>query len=156
MRHVGESVLAVVIGILVVAQGLPGSAAQTSPPPKVTGGVPSPPQAELRRRAALEVRTAVAMAMVYLNDHAKHPASLRVLREGGYANVPDKDPWGNDYVVSPTMSQEQPFGGTVNQEIYVFSPGPTGRGEYPVPFRRVTGANGSIGFSSLHGEWGID
>ena len=147
---------AIVSGLLVLALYLSVCGGPTSPPEAAAGTMPPPPQEALIRRAAMEVKTAVVMAIVYLNDHGKHPASLRVLREGGYANLPDKDPWGNDYVVSPTMSQETPFGEPGDQDVYVFSKGPSGAGEYPVPFRRVTGPNGSIGFSILHGEWGIE
>jgi len=30
--------------------------------------------------------------------------SLKILREQGYANVPDTDPWGKPYVLDPVLT----------------------------------------------------
>ena len=43
-------------------------------------------------RAAGETETAVTQATRYARDKNAYPASLKVLRESGYANVPDQDP----------------------------------------------------------------
>ena len=140
-----------VVGLCLAACGM-----TLAPSGRVLAGEAAPPSAGLIRRAALETRTAVAMALVYLNDRGKFPASLRVLREAGYADLADTDPWGNTYVVSRAMEQEESVGASPDQEVYVYSRGPTGRGEYPSPFRPATGPGGSIGFSSRYGAWGIE
>jgi hypothetical protein len=101
-------------------------------------------------RAASDTKTAVTQAIVYAQDKGVYPTSLRVLREAGYANLPDMDPWGNDYVLSPVLT-----GGNRRQtgdDVFVYSKGPKGTGTYSIPstpgaFISDTGKNGSVGYS---------
>ncbi len=104
-------------------------------------------------RVARDTKTAVTQAMVYANDKGVYPTSIRVLAVEGYmAAIPDKDPWGNDYVLSPVLTQgSEPKEG---DNIYVYSKGPKGTGVYPRPFASDTGEDGSIGYSSQHAFWG--
>jgi hypothetical protein len=72
-------------------------------------------------------------------------ASPKVLREPGYANVPDDDPWGRGYVVSPNLTAgavAKPTDG-----VYVYGKGPNGTGTYPRPYTASTGRGGSVGYS---------
>ena len=55
--------------------------------------------------AAGDTKTAVTQAIVYANDNGVYPTSMKVLREEGYAPVRDKDSWGNDYVLSPLLTE---------------------------------------------------
>ena len=104
------------------------------------------------RRVARDAKFAVTQAMVYASDHGVYPTSLRVLLEGGYANVLEKDPWGNDYVLAPVLTEgRKPQEG---DNVYVFSRGTKGTGVYPRPFTSDTGEDGAIGYSSQHGFWG--
>ncbi len=99
-------------------------------------------------RVAGDAEFAVTQAMVYANDKGVYPTSLRVLREEGYANVLDKDPWGNDYVLSPVLTE----GRTPKEgdNVYVYSRGPKGTGVYP---DAKDSGDGSVGYSSVDGSW---
>jgi hypothetical protein len=102
-------------------------------------------------RAASDTKTAVTQAIVYWNDKGVYPTSLKVLRESGYLNLPDNDPWGTPYVLSPLLRQ----GSTPKEsdDIYIYSKGKLGIGRYPRPLTETTGEGGSIGYSSLYGAW---
>lgn len=111
-------------------------------------------QSQLRygySRAAGDTKTAVTQAIVYAKDKGVYPTSIKVLREAGYANISDKDPWGNDWVLSPVLTQ----GGKAkaDDDVYVYSKGPKGTGTYPRPFTNLASARGSIGYSSIYGAW---
>ncbi len=96
----------------------------------------------------------MTQAMVYASDHGVYPTSITVLREGEikYTVIPDKDPWGNDYVLSPVLTEgRKPQEG---DNVYVFSRGSKGTGVYPRPFTSDTGEDGSIGYSSVDGRFG--
>ena len=88
---------------------------------------------------------------MYAKDNGVYPTSITVLREGDvvYCACPDKDPWGNDYVLSPLLTQ----GGTPKEgdNLYVYSRGPKGTGVYPSPFTSDTGHDGAVGWSSVDG-----
>ena len=102
-------------------------------------------------RAATDVKTAVTQAIVYAGDKGVYPRSMRGLRDPGYANIRDKDPWGNDWVFSPVLSEgRKPMAG---DHVYVFSKGPRGIGRFPKSFTSDPGEGGSIGYSSIYGSW---
>lgn len=107
-------------------------------------------------RAARDTKAAVSWAIGYSNDKGVYPKSLQVLREAGYGNFQDKDPWGNDYVLSPVLvGGRRPQAG---DEVYVYSRGPKGTGTYSTPsspdaFISDTGENGSVGYSTVYGSW---
>ncbi len=107
-----------------------------------------------RSIAASDAKTAVNRAIVYASDNGVYPTSIKVLREGEivYCACPYTDRWGNDYVLSPVLTQgSEPKEG---DNVYVFSRGPKGTGVYPRPFTSDTGPDGSVGYSSVHGRWG--
>jgi hypothetical protein len=94
--------------------------------------------------------------IVYANDNNLYPSTLQVLRQSGYANVPDNDPWNNRYTISPTT-------GTPAQtdDVWSCSGGPAGAGcpaigslvTSTIPTSMQTGSNGSVGYSSMYGSW---
>ena len=91
----------------------------------------------------------MGQAIEYAKDHGVYPTSLRVLREEGYMAGLEKDPWGNDYVLAPVLTGgKTPTGG---DNVYVFSRGSKGTGEYPRPFSSETGHDGAVGWSSVDG-----
>jgi type II secretory pathway pseudopilin PulG len=107
-----------------------------------------------RSIAASDAKTAVTQAIVYASDNGVYPTSIKVLREGEivYCACPYTDRWGNDYVLSPVLTQgSEPKEG---DNVYVYSRGPEGTGVYPRPFTSDTGPDGSVGYSSVHGRWG--
>jgi type II secretory pathway pseudopilin PulG len=104
-------------------------------------------------RAEGDTKFAVRQAIQYAKDKGVYPTSLRVLAEEGYmAAIPDKDPWGNDWVLSPLLTQGRtPRKG---DNVYVFSKGQKWTGVYPEPFTYDTGEDGSVGYSSVDGCFG--
>ncbi|MEE9138200.1 MAG: hypothetical protein V3V07_06605 [candidate division NC10 bacterium] len=106
-----------------------------------------------RSIAASDAKIAVTEAIVYASDNGVYPTSIKVLREGEivYCPCPDKDPWGNDYVLPPVLTE----GRTPREgdNVYVYSRGPKGTGVYPQPFTHDTGEDGSVGYSSVDGEF---
>jgi hypothetical protein len=103
------------------------------------------------RRAASGTKTAVTQAIVYASDKGVYPTSMKLLREAGYANIDDKDPWGRDWVLSPALIHGKKPGD--HDEVYVYSTGPKGTGKYPPPSVEDTGEDGSVGYSSVYGAW---
>jgi len=99
-------------------------------------------------RVAGDTKDAVTQAMVYASDHGVYPTSLEVLVEEGYAALSDKDPWGNDYVLSPVLTEGRTP--TEGDNVYVYSRGPKGTGVYP---DAKDSGDGSVGYSSVDGSW---
>jgi prepilin-type N-terminal cleavage/methylation domain-containing protein len=102
-------------------------------------------------RAAADTRQAAAQSVVYSSNYNKYPGSLTGLRNSGYGNVPDLDPWGNPYILSPALTGGA-TPGTLD-DIYVYSKGASGTGTFPNPFVTDTGNSGSVGYSSIYGAW---
>jgi prepilin-type N-terminal cleavage/methylation domain-containing protein len=118
--------------------------------------VPNLLSAQKRSRyaqAASDTKTATTQGIVYSNDHGQNPGSIQVLRDGGYANVADTDPWGKPWVCSVA------FGDTnipLNQgEMGICSRGPVNNGDcsYPMTSPGVSVQDGSVGYSSVYGSW---
>jgi len=102
-------------------------------------------------RAAEDTKTATTQAVVYAIDKNVYPTSLLVIRDAGLSSVPDLDPWGNSYELSPTMTSGITPG--YADDVHVFSKGPYGTGTFPTPFVPDTGTGGSVGYSSIYGSW---
>jgi len=112
-------------------------------------------------RALSDAKTVVTQSIVYANDHNASPTSMKVLRDAGYANVSDTDPWGREWVLSPVFTQGRaPKAG---EDVYVYSKGPCGTGTYePTRWRKIigeymdsldTGKCGAVGYSSIYGSF---
>ena len=102
-------------------------------------------------RVLSDTKTAMTQALLYGRDTGHYPTSLQVLREAGYLNTLDKDPWGRDYVLAPILTRGAPP--TAGDDVYLYSRGSQGTGTYPRPFTPITGAGGSSGYSSIYGVW---
>jgi len=101
-------------------------------------------------RARDDARTAVTQAIVYAKDYGVYPNTIAALREKGYANIRDQDPWDAEWVLAPALVQgAKP---KVGDDIYVYSKGPCRTGTY-TPGRKDTGKCGAVGYSGLHGEF---
>ncbi len=113
-------------------------------------------------RAAADTKTATTQMIVYANDANLYPASLAVLRNSGYANVPDNDPWNNAYVIFDTGGNKVPAS---TDDVWTCSlgagpstcpaadalantTGVVGSAAFP-----VTGQGGSVGYSAMYGSW---
>ncbi|MFN3476471.1 MAG: prepilin-type N-terminal cleavage/methylation domain-containing protein [Candidatus Methylomirabilales bacterium] len=106
-------------------------------------------------RAASDTKTAVTQAIVYANDQNKYPGGVTTLRNAGYANVPDKDPWNNAWVPNDTFASTNTP--TQTDEVWLCSHGPTGTGKCPSSSASgrtgSTGTDGDVGYSSVYGSW---
>ena len=104
-------------------------------------------------RTATDTKTAVTQAIVYANDKNSYPGPtpLTVLRNGGYANISDNDPWnqvyqfvGMDVAVAPSQTDD----------IVTWSKGPAGTGTYNPPYTGAQlGNNAEVGYSSVYGSF---
>jgi general secretion pathway protein G len=102
-------------------------------------------------RAAADTKTATTQAIVYANDKGVYPNSIKLIRDAGLTNIPDTDPWGNPYQLSPSL-----LGGVLPgyaDDVYIYSKGASAGGDFPVPFTVNTGTGGSVGYSSVYGSW---
>jgi prepilin-type N-terminal cleavage/methylation domain-containing protein len=102
-------------------------------------------------KAASETKTATTNAMLYGMDNGRYPPTLIALRDGGYPNVSQTDPWGTDYQLAPVLLNQESVG--VSDDVYIFSKGASLAGIYPDPFVTDTGSGGSAGYSSVYGGW---
>lgn len=104
-------------------------------------------------RAACDSKTAVTQGIVYSTEHRRNPGTMQALRDSGYANIPDTDPWGSPWVYSPAFADT----GTPAQqgEMGVCSTGPqhTGACGFPMLGPGVPQPDGSVGYSSVYGAW---
>ena len=102
-------------------------------------------------QAACDSKTAVVQGIVYANEKAGNPGSVQTLREHGYVNTGDTDPWGSPWVYSPVFADT---GTPARQgEMGVCSLGPrhTGVCRFPLLGTVLAAPDGSVGYSSLYG-----
>lgn len=102
-------------------------------------------------RAASDSKVLVTQAILYGNDRGVYPTTVAALRSTGHTNLADVDPWGLPWQLSPALIAGAPPRQT--DDAYIFSQGAGASGVFPVPFVVFTGANGSVGFSSIYGSW---
>jgi prepilin-type N-terminal cleavage/methylation domain-containing protein len=108
-------------------------------------------------RAATDTKTAVTQAVVYQNDHMVFPGTLSNLRTTAYANVPDRDPWGTDYVVS-NLFADNTLPLDAGTEVHVCSEGPT-RAAADCDAADLVNIlpsgtlAGGVGYSATYGSW---
>ena len=105
-------------------------------------------------RAATDTKTGVTQAIVYANDKNAYPGAtpLTTLRNNGYANISDNDPWGVGYAfIAPINSGAAPAQG---DDIVVYSKGPGGAATYNPPYTGAAlGNNAEVGYSSVYGSF---
>jgi general secretion pathway protein G len=101
-------------------------------------------------RAASDTKTAVTQSIVYANDKNSYPSSMGMLRNTGYANVGDNDPWNTAFVISTKMDAATPPG--QQDDIYIYSKGAGVAGTYS-PGVTDTGNGGAVGYSSIYGSF---
>ncbi len=122
--------------------------------------IPNLQSARLRAqysRAAADTKTAVSAAVVYQNTVGVYPGTIANLRLQGFANVEDRDPWGNPWVVSNLFADTTiPLNAGI--EVHVCSEGPSGAAAdcdtadlAGIP---VSGTlAGGVGYSAIYGAW---
>ena len=104
-------------------------------------------------QAASDTKTATIQGIVYANDKYQNPGTMAALRNGGYANIPDTDPWGQAWVYSPAFADTATP--ATKGEMGVCSPGPLSTGDcsFPMTDPGVTLRDGSVGYSGVYGSW---
>jgi prepilin-type N-terminal cleavage/methylation domain-containing protein len=112
-------------------------------------------------RAASDTKTAVTQAIVYSNDKNQSPGSMQMLRNAGYANIRDTDPWNGNWTLSTAFAT---VGVSATPgEVAVCSDGPlvTASVQLCTSLGLPNGLNGvpaevidgSVGYSSVYGSW---
>jgi prepilin-type N-terminal cleavage/methylation domain-containing protein len=109
-------------------------------------------------RAASDTKTATTQGIVFSNDKNNNPGNMKALRDNGYANINDNDPWNMPWSYSSS------FASTVTPaaqgEMGVCSKGPKNTGA-DCPADGWTGlsgvpastVDGGVGYSSVYGSW---
>ena len=109
-------------------------------------------------RAAADTKTAVTQAIVYSNDKMVNPGNMANLRNGGYANVGDKDPWGTNWVYSTAFADSATTPANPG-EMAACSQGPLGAAgakcptAWPLSAIPSQNTDDSTGYSSIYGSW---
>ncbi|OGB95167.1 MAG: hypothetical protein A2Z31_05840 [candidate division NC10 bacterium RBG_16_65_8] len=104
-------------------------------------------------RVASDSKTAVTQAIVYSNDKNKNPGTMQELRDAGYANIGNTDPWAGAWNYSTA------FANTVvpaaQGEMGVCSGGPVAAACPAWPLNAVPPevTDGTVGYSSVYGSW---
>ncbi len=103
-------------------------------------------------RSASDTKTAVTQGIVYSNDKNQNPGTMKVMRDAGYANIADTDPWSKAWVYSVSFADMTV---PANQgEMAICSKGPQATGDCSFPqVNPDTGIDGSVGYSSTYGSW---
>jgi prepilin-type N-terminal cleavage/methylation domain-containing protein len=109
-------------------------------------------------RAASDTKTATTQGIVFANDRNQNPGNMKALRDGAYANIGDKDPWGTDWSYSSAFANTA-GPPAVQGEMGVCSKGPLATGsDCPATSWTLTGeptsqVDGGTGYSSIYGSW---
>jgi len=110
-------------------------------------------------RSASDAKTATTQAIVYSNDKNNNPGNMKNLRDSGYANINDNDPWTQAWSYSSAFSSSS--GPPAAQgEIGVCSRGPKNVTDATCPADGWTlggqpaeNTDGGVGYSSVYGSW---
>jgi len=108
-------------------------------------------------RAAADSKTAVTQSIVYQNDTAKYPGTMATLRTAGYANVPDADPWSQNYVPSNLFGDTN-IPATAGTELHVCSKGADNNQlndctAADLTTQPASQVHGAVGYSATYGAW---
>jgi prepilin-type N-terminal cleavage/methylation domain-containing protein len=105
-------------------------------------------------RAASDTKTAVTQGIVYSNDRNQNPGNMKTLRDGGYANIADNDPWGRGWSYSTAFADTATP--ATQGEMGVCSPGPVAASTcpgWPLTGTPAEVVDGTVGYSSVYGSW---
>ena len=105
-------------------------------------------------RAASDTKTATTQALVYQNDRLVNPGNMKNLRDAGFANIGNNDPWNTAWNYSQAFANSATPADT--REMGVCSEGPLTAGQCPAwPLGTVPSetTDGSVGYSSVYGSW---
>ena len=109
-------------------------------------------------RAASDTKTATTQGIVWSNDKNNNPGNMKALRDGGYANINDSDPWSAPWFYSSAFSSTATP--AVQGEMGVCSQGPKSNTPVDCPAtgwnltnQPSPGTDEGVGYSSIYGSW---
>ena len=109
-------------------------------------------------RAASDTKTATTQGIVYSNDKNNNPGNMKALRDAGYANINDTDPWGGVWFYSSAFRVTTTP--AAQGEMGVCSRGPTavlppdcGADGWNLTGQPTPGVDEGVGYSSVYGSW---
>ena len=110
-------------------------------------------------RAASDTKTAVTQAIVYSNDKNQNPGTVNTLRNSGYANINQNDPWDTEWSYSSAFQVTTVP--AAQGEIGVCSKGPKANGadcpnsgwDLSTTGKPPETTDGGVGYSSVYGSW---
>ena len=106
-------------------------------------------------RAAADSKTAVTQGIVYSNDKQVNPGNMANLRNGGYANIADNDPWGIhpwNYSAAFADSTTAPAN-TGEMGVCSQGPGTAACPAWPLSGVPAEVVDGTTGYSNVYGSW---
>ncbi len=105
-------------------------------------------------RAAADTKTAVTQGIVYSNDKNVNPGNMTNLRNGGYANISDNDPWGTAYNYSAAFADSTSSPANTG-EMGICSQGPALAAcpAWPLSAQPAEVTDGTTGYSNVYGSW---
>ena len=108
-------------------------------------------------RAASDTKTATTQGIVFSNDKNQNPGNMKALRDSGYANINDADPWAGAWsYASAFKSTATPAS---QGEMGVCSLGPKANGAdcpgdgWNLTAQPTEATDGGVGYSSVYGSW---
>ena len=100
----------------------------------------------------------MTQGIVYSNDKNANPGNVQTLRDGGYANIANTDPWNGAWSYSSAFASTATP--AAQGEMAVCSAGPSangadcpGTGFNQLPGLPASTQNGGVGYSSVYGSW---
>jgi prepilin-type N-terminal cleavage/methylation domain-containing protein len=109
-------------------------------------------------RAASDTKTATTQGIVYSNDKNNNPGNMKALRDSGYANIADADPWTQAWSFSSAF-QTASGPPAAQGEMGVCSRGPKNNGAdcpgtgWNLSDTPTEATDGGVGYSSVYGSW---
>jgi type IV pilus assembly protein PilA len=107
-------------------------------------------------RAASDTKTATTQALVYQNDRLFGPGDMAGLRNNGYANIGNNDPWAKAWMYSAAFTTT---GSAAQTEMGTCSKGVNNNGAdcpangYTLTALPAPATDGGVGYSSIYGSW---
>ena len=111
-------------------------------------------------RSASDTKTAVTQGIVFSNDKNQNPGNMTILRNTGYANIGNNDPWNGPWSYSTAFADQNTP--AAQGEMAVCSNGPSQAPPQTCASVGVPGGmtgvpseiiDGSVGYSSVYGSW---
>jgi prepilin-type N-terminal cleavage/methylation domain-containing protein len=109
-------------------------------------------------RTASDTKTATTQGIVYSNDKNANPGTMKALRDSGYANINDADPWSGPWFYSSafkviTTPAAQGEIGVCSQGPKTNAPADCAADAWNLAAQPTPTVDGGVGYSSVYGSW---